>query len=105
MLRGHRDRVNCLDTVRDTNLLYSGSGDKSVIVWNWRTGEMIRSIFAKSRVFNLIVIHRGEYLLTGMYICCFFFFVKFIIFNLIFRQVTSIPVELITTCGTPKVAS
>lgn len=64
---GHSNRVQCVKYDKeDLNLCVSGGWDKTVLVWDIRTGEAVKSIFGPYIGGESLDIHDGI-ILTGAF--------------------------------------
>jgi COMPASS component SWD3 len=64
---GHSNRIQCVKYDKeDQNLLVSGGWDKTVLVWDIRTGEAVKSIFGPYIGGESLDIHDGI-ILTGSF--------------------------------------
>lgn len=61
---GHQQGVTCLDFSKDGNLLCTGSGDNSFIVWDARTGFVLRRVKTAGRVEQVLLIPGDTQLIT-----------------------------------------
>lgn len=50
LMRGHRDKVNCIAASKAWSLLVSGSEDSSVIVWDLNRASYVRTIWHERSV-------------------------------------------------------
>ncbi len=65
-LTGHRDRVQSVQFSQDRRWLISGSGDKTINVWNWSLGELMTTITGhQSRVNGLAVTPDSKTIISG----------------------------------------
>lgn len=66
LLEGHRDRVQALAFLPDGSRLVSASGDKTLRLWDWTTGELLREFVGhESRVNAAAVSADGRWLVSG----------------------------------------
>jgi WD40 repeat protein/tRNA A-37 threonylcarbamoyl transferase component Bud32 len=65
-LTGHTDAVFSLAISKDGQTLVTGSGDKTIKIWNLSTGELKNSVIGHTdAVFSLVITPDGETLVTG----------------------------------------
>lgn len=65
-LRGHVDSVNAVAWQPFTSNVCSASGDKTVSVWDARTGLCVQTLYGHSNsVNNLVVSNRGDMIVSS----------------------------------------
>lgn len=63
--KGHFNKVNSIQIIKENSLFVSGGDDKQMIVWNIK-GEILRKITTfKSEVTNILIFPRIDYLLKS----------------------------------------
>lgn len=66
ILSGHTDGVMCLQFCDDSNLLMTGSYDKTVRIWNLETGELIRTLTGHTRCIRALQFDEAKLVTASM---------------------------------------
>lgn len=64
-LRGHERPINIVKFNYDGDLLFSGSADNKINMWESYTGERIGSFHAKTAVKTIDIDDNSSYLISG----------------------------------------
>lgn len=64
-LIGHGNTVRCLEVDSKRQMLFSGSDDKTINIWNYETGQLIRSLKDQGEVTCLQIDPINNLLISG----------------------------------------
>ena len=66
VLLGHTGAVHSIDVSRNKNFIASGSKDKTIIIWNFYTGQILNKLRGhENAVFSLAISSQDEFLVSG----------------------------------------